>query len=92
MMLGREVRAPVDIVLGAPAGEEEFWTRSHEFVANAQQRYKKAYAIVRENMKVQASHRKKVYDRKVVKKKFRVGQWCGIFIHGGTRLVIHRRR
>ena len=24
MMLGREVRAPVDIVLGAPAGEEEF--------------------------------------------------------------------
>ena len=75
MMLGREVRAPVDIVLGAPAGEEKFWASSHEFVANAQQRYRKAYAIARENLKVQASRRKVVYDRKVVKKKFRVGQW-----------------
>ena len=31
MMLGREVRASVDIVLGAPAGEEEFRTSSHEY-------------------------------------------------------------
>ena len=55
MMLGREVRAPLDIVLGAPAGEEEFWTSSQEFVANAQQRYRKAYAIARVNLRVQAS-------------------------------------
>ena len=74
MMLNREVRAPVDIVLGTPAGEEEFWTSSHEFVANAQQRYRKAYAIARENLRVQASRRKDVYDSKVVKKKCRVGQ------------------
>ena len=45
IMLDREVRAPVDLILGAPAGEEEFWTSSHEFVADAQQRYRKAYAI-----------------------------------------------
>ena len=79
MMLGREVRAPVDIVLGAPAGEEEFWTSLHEFVANAQQRYKKAYAIARENLRVQASWRKDVYEREVLKKKFRVGQWVWYF-------------
>ena len=74
MMLGREVRAPVNIVLGVPAGEEEFWTSSHEFFANAQQRYRKEYAIARENLRVQASRRKDVYDRKVVKQEFRVGQ------------------
>ena len=55
MMLGRDVRAPVDIVLGAPAGEEEFLTSSHKFVANAQQKYRNAYAIARENLRVQAS-------------------------------------
>ena len=38
MMLGREVRTPVDLILRAPAGEEKFWTSSHEFVADAQQR------------------------------------------------------
>ena len=74
-----EVRTPVDIVLGAPAGEEEFWTSTHEFVANAQQRYRKAYAIARENLRVQASRRKDVYHRKVVKTKFRVGQWVWYF-------------
>ena len=35
IMLGREVRAPVDIILGAPAGEEGLWTNSHKFVAVA---------------------------------------------------------
>ena len=79
MMLGREVRAPVDIFLGAPADEEEFWTSSHELVAKAQQRYRKAYAIARENLRVQASRRKDVYDSKVVKKKFRVAQWVWYF-------------
>ena len=50
MMLGREVRAPVDLIFGAPAGEEEFWTSSHEFVADAQQRYRKSYAIARASL------------------------------------------
>ena len=79
MMLGGKVRALVDLVLGAPAGEEEFWTSSHEFVANAQQRYRKAYAIARQNLRAQSCRRKNVYDRKVVKNKFRVGQWVWYF-------------
>ena len=54
-------------------------TSSHEFVANVQQRYRKAYAIARENLRVQASQRKDVYDREVVKKKFRVDQWMWYF-------------
>ena len=80
-MLGREARAPVDIVLGTPAREEEFWTssHSHKFVADAQQRYRKAYGIARENLGVQANRRKYIYDRKVVKQKFRVGQWVWYF-------------
>ena len=79
MMLGREVRAPVEIVFRAPAGEEEFWTRSHEFVANAQQRYRKAHAIDRENLRVQASRRKYVDDRKIVKKKVSGWSMCVVF-------------
>ena len=75
MMLGREVRAPVDLILGASASEEEFWTSSHEFVADAQQRYQKAYAIARASPNVHASQRKDVYDRKVVRRKFNIGQW-----------------
>ena len=76
MILGR---APVDLILGAPAGEEELWTSSHEFVADAQQRYRKAYAIARANLSVQASRRKDVYDRKVVRRKFSIGQWVWYF-------------
>ena len=69
-MLGREVRAPVDLIRGAPASEEEFLTSSHEFVADAQQRYRKAYAIARATLSVQARRREGVYDRKVVMWKF----------------------
>ena len=58
MMLGRDARAPVDVVFGTPASEEEFWTSYHEFVADAQQRYRKAYAIARENLGVQENRRK----------------------------------
>ena len=75
MMLGRETRAPVDIVLGAPAGEEECWISVHEFVADAQQRYMKAYAIARESLSLQAKQRKYICDRKVLKRKFDIGQW-----------------
>ena len=75
MMLGREVRAPIDLIFGAQAGEEEFWTSSHEFVANAQQRYRKTYAIARASISMQANRRKDVYDRKVVRRKFSIGQW-----------------
>ena len=74
MMLGREVRAPVALILEAPAGEEEFWTSSHEFIADAQQRYRKTYAIARASLSMQASRRQDVYDRKVVRRKFIIGQ------------------
>ena len=79
MMLGREVRASVDLILGAPAGEEEFWTSSHKFVADAQPKYRKAYAIAWASLSGQASRRKDVYDRKVVRRKFSIGQWVWYF-------------
>ena len=79
MILGREVKAPVDLILGAPAGKEEFWASWHEFVADAQQKCRKAYAIARASLSVQASRRKDVYDRKVVRRKFSIGQWVWYF-------------
>ena len=78
-MIDREARAPVDIVLGAPASEEVLWISAHEFVADAQRRYRKAYAIARESRCVQAKRRKYIYDRKVLKRKFNIGQWMLYF-------------
>ena len=72
MMLRMELRALVDIILAAPAGEEGLWTSSHEFVAEPQQRYRKAYAIARENLIVPASRRKDDYDRKFMRWKFSI--------------------
>ena len=79
MMLGREARAPVDIVLWAPASEGALWASAHECVADAQQRYRKAYAIARESLCVQAKRRKVIYDRKVLKRKFHIEQWVWYF-------------
>ena len=79
MMTGREVRAPVDIVIGAPANKEKLWTSAHEFIADVQQRYMKAYDIARESLGVQAKRRKDIYDRKVLKRKFHIGQYVWYF-------------
>ena len=88
MMLGREARALLDIVLGAPASEGELWVSAHEFVADAQQRYRKAYAIARESLCVQAKRRKDIYDRKVLKRKSISGNGCGTSIRGSTKGIL----
>ena len=58
---------------------------SHELVADAQQNYRKAYAIARASLSVQESRRKDVYDRRVVRRKFSISQWVWYFIHGDIK-------
>ena len=61
MLSSTKARVSVNIVLGTTVSEEELWTSFHEFAADAQQRYRKAYAITRESLCAQANRRKDIY-------------------------------
>jgi len=43
LMLGREVRAPLDLLCGVPEVEEEFYTTYEEFVAEKVERMRRSY-------------------------------------------------
>ena len=54
LMLGREVRTPIDLVLSRPLEEADRWVSTNEFVAEVQERYRMAYEIVRKSLQVEA--------------------------------------
>lgn len=74
LMLGREVRGPVDLLLWVLAEEDGLWVSIHEYVANVQDRLRRCYDVTRQHLGAAASRWKEVYDRKIVKQRFRVGQ------------------
>ena len=47
---GREVRAPLDFILGPPKEETGLWESLNDFVADLQERTRSAYEAVRENL------------------------------------------
>ena len=73
LMLGREVQAPIDLVLGRPVEEDDRWNSTNEFVAEVKERYRRAYEIARESLQVEAKRRKNLYDQRVLQRKFPVG-------------------
>ena len=75
LMLGREVRAPIDLVLGRPVEEVDYWQSTNEFVTVVQERYRRAYEIARKSLQLEAKRRKDLYDRRVVQRRFPVGTW-----------------
>ena len=75
LMLGREVRAPIDLVLGRPVEEADGWDSTNEFVAEVQERYRSAYEIAHESLQVAVKRRKDLYDRRVLQRRFPVGTW-----------------
>ena len=75
LMLGREVRAPIDLVLDRPVEEANRWKSTNEFVAEIQEWYRRAYEIARKSLQVEAKRRKDLYDRRVLQRKFPVGTW-----------------
>ena len=72
-MFGREVRASIDLVLGRPVEEADRWDSTNEFVAEVQERYRRAYEIARESLQVEAKRRKDLYDRRVLPRRFPIG-------------------
>ena len=61
LLFGRENRAPMDLVFGAPT-DERVVDSEHEYVHRMQERIAASYSLVRENMKSAAERRKVKYD------------------------------
>jgi hypothetical protein len=76
LMLGRENRLPVDLVLHrARSPEQEHAYSFVEYVDNLCSKMSKASALVRESMGVTASACKQRYDTRVKLRCFEPGQW-----------------
>ena len=73
--LGREVRAPLDVILGPPKEVTGLWESHNDFVANLQERMRYAYDAARENLRRCAVRRKKTYDLRVKRQDIQRGVW-----------------
>ena len=79
LVLGRENRAPLDLVLGPVIGDEERELSYDEFVSQQQEVYREAYRVAREHLNNSAERRKNEYDIKVKEVTFNVGDWVWYF-------------
>jgi transposase InsO family protein len=79
LMFGREVYAPLDVVLGVPECEKAGWQSLNEFVAERQRVCRESYDFVRETLLKCAQRRKVYYDVRVKPKTFSEGQWVWYF-------------
>jgi predicted aspartyl protease/transposase InsO family protein len=77
LMLGREVRAPVDVVYGS--SETPAATASDNYAEELDNRLQRAYRLVREHLKVAAERNKKYYDLRVRPQTYNVGDWVYYF-------------
>lgn len=84
LMLGREVYAPLDIVIGPPPGEDDHYVSADEYVADRQRVMRDTYQVVREQLQTAAERRKRYYDIRVRQKRFTVGDWVWYYCSGGS--------
>jgi transposase InsO family protein len=78
LIFGREVRAPVDIVLGT--GENQQSNNSYDsFVDTTHKRMCEAYDLVRQHIGESAQRNKRYYDVRVRPAQYKVGQWVFYF-------------
>jgi hypothetical protein len=75
LMLLRETRAPLDVVLGVPREERKQHLSPDDFIAEQQTRASEVYEFVRQNLGVAATRRKKDYDARVKTIDCPVGSW-----------------
>ena len=75
LFLGRENRAPLDIVIGIPPNGEQQFVSTDCYVAEYQEKSRKAYETVRQHLKHAAEIRKQRYDVRVRPTQFSVGDW-----------------
>ena len=65
LMFGREVYAPIDLVLGSKSDFDKTFNSSHEFVERKLSIVQAAYQLVRERLKLSAERQKRRYDLRV---------------------------
>jgi predicted aspartyl protease/transposase InsO family protein len=73
---GREVRAPIDLILETPNSDGQIPMEYADVVA---ERLRPAYTLVREQLGVQAERRKKYYDTKLKPSSFHVNDWVWLY-------------
>ena len=76
-MFGREVRAPVDLVYETPS--PDFPVTYDDYAEEMSDRMKKAYTVVRENLKRAAERNRRYYDLRVKPRRYQVGDWVYYF-------------
>ena len=79
VLLGRECRAPLDLLVGPPPAEAERWGSVDAFVYHQQNVKQQAYAAVREHLGCAAERSKDRYDMRVRPVKFAAGDWVYLY-------------
>ena len=75
LFLGREVRMPLDLVMGLPSHESQQDRSIDEFVQKTQEQMADAYDAARRHLGVAAQRRKDAYDIRVQQHDLKVGDW-----------------
>jgi len=75
LFLGREVRMPLDLVMGLPRDEDRQVDSMDEFVQRIQDQMASAYDTARKHLGVAAQRRKDTYDVRVRQQELDVGDW-----------------
>ena len=73
LLFGREVRAPIDIVMGEP--NEEEYAHIVDYVEQTRISQEQAYCLSRDQLNKSAERNKKLYDMRVRPETFFVGTW-----------------
>jgi len=77
LTLGRETRAPIDLVYGTPP--EPVPTNFDDFAEEMEIRMKQAYTLAREQLGVAAQRNKHMYDLRVRPARYKVEDWVLYF-------------
>ena len=65
LILGREVRAPLDVVLGLPLSERQIPSDYVAYVADQEEDMRYAYGLVRKQLRICSQRRKNYYDARL---------------------------
>jgi transposase InsO family protein len=77
LVFGRELTAPIDLVLGRPEGD--VYRSTDEYVEQKLSMMEDAHALVRESLKTASARSKKYYDLGVKHRKIVSGDWVWVY-------------
>ena len=86
--LGREVRAPVDVVYGMP--EKVVSVNYDDYAEEMEDRMRTAYTFVRQNLQRAAERSKRYYDLRVRPQIYKVGDW--VYCYNPRKFAARRKK